>query len=187
MLSWGNARSGKSGRHVIDIRARIIKLQFRRQPLADITYETQYCSQASGFNFGHPGFCILFPFFTSRVLAFSACPIRRNEESFKLVHTPTTTPIPFLVFQMEAIFDNKANVLNAQLHASHDNSVIYDISTSQTLWRRTYTYLRDTNPVSGGESIIVGAINWKKKTFEIQGQRKAIKDIRRKPKGFFKK
>ena len=88
---------------------------------------------------------------------------------------------------MEAIFDNKANVLNAQLHASHDNSVIYDISTSQTLWRRTYTYLRDTNPVSGGESIIVGAINWKKKTFEIQGQRKAIKDIRRKPKGFFKK
>ena len=78
MLSWGNARSGKSGRHVIDIRARIIKLQFRRQPLADITYETQYCSQASGFNFGHPGFCILFPFFTSRVLAFSACPIRRN-------------------------------------------------------------------------------------------------------------
>lgn len=88
---------------------------------------------------------------------------------------------------MEAIFDNKANVLNAQLHASHDNSVIYAISTSQTLWRRTYTYLRDTNPASGGDSVIVGAINWRKKTFEIQGQRKFIKDIRRKPKGFFNK
>jgi len=88
---------------------------------------------------------------------------------------------------MEAIFDNKANVLNAQLHASHDNSVIYAVSTSQSLWRRTYTYLRDTNPAIGGDSIIVGAINWKKKTFEIQGQRKSIKDIRRKPKGLFNK
>ena len=88
---------------------------------------------------------------------------------------------------MEAIFDNKANVLNAQLHASHDNSVIYAVSTNQSLWRRTYTYLRDTNPALGGESVIVGAINWRKKTFEIQGQRKSIKDIRRKPKGFFNK
>lgn len=88
---------------------------------------------------------------------------------------------------MEAIFDNNANVLNAQLHASHDNSVIYAISTSQTLWGRTYTYLRDTNPAMGGDSAIVGAINWKKKTFEIQGQRKLIRDIRRKPKGLFNK
>jgi hypothetical protein len=88
---------------------------------------------------------------------------------------------------MEAIFDNNANVLNAQLHASHDNSVIYAISTSQTLWGRTYTYLRDTNPAMGGDSAIVGAINWRKKTFEIQGQRKLIRDIRRKPKGFFNK
>lgn len=88
---------------------------------------------------------------------------------------------------MEAIFDNKANVLNAQLHASHDNSVIYAISTSQTLWGRTYTYLRDTNPALSGEPVIVGAINWRKKTFEIQGQRKLISDIRRKPKGLFNK
>jgi len=78
-------------------------------------------------------------------------------------------------------------VLNARLHASHDSSIIYTISTSQTLWGRTYTYLRDTNPALGGEPTIVGAINWRKKTFEIQGQRKSIGDIRRKPKGFLKK
>jgi len=98
------------------------------------------------------------------------------------VPPPPTIPLPS---RMEALFDNKANVLNAQLHASHDNSVIYSISTSQTLWGRTYTYLRDTNPASGRESTIVGAINWRKKTFEIQGQRKLIRDVRRKPKGFF--
>jgi len=86
---------------------------------------------------------------------------------------------------MEAIFDNKANMLNTHLHAPHDNSIIYSISTSQTLWGRTYTYLRDTNPALGRESAIVGAINWKQKTFEIHGQRKSIRDIRRKPNGFF--
>jgi hypothetical protein len=99
---------------------------------------------------------------------------------------PSPTTI-LLLARMEAIFDNKANVLNAKLHASHDNSIIYAVSTSQTLWGRTYTYLRDTNPAIGGESTIVGAINWRKKTFEIQGQRKSIGDIRRKPKGFFKR
>ncbi|KAF8963656.1 hypothetical protein BDZ97DRAFT_986872 [Flammula alnicola] len=85
---------------------------------------------------------------------------------------------------MEAIFDNKANVLNAKVHATHDNSVIYSISTDQTLWGRTYTYVKDTNPALGGESTIVGVINWGQKTFEIQGNRKPIKDIRRKPGGF---
>ena len=101
---------------------------------------------------------------------------------------PPTIPIySLLIPKMEVIFDNKANVLNAHLHASHDNSIIYSISTSQTLWGRTYTYLRDTNPAMGGEATIVGAINWRKKTFEIQGQRKLIGDIRRKPKGFLNK
>ena len=98
----------------------------------------------------------------------------------KIPPRPTQSP-------MEAIFDNKADVLNAKLHASHDNSIIYTVSTSQTLWGRTYTYLRDTNPALGGESTIVGAINWRKKTFEILGQRKSIRDIKRKPKGFLNK
>jgi hypothetical protein len=85
---------------------------------------------------------------------------------------------------MEATFDNKANVLHAKLRTTHDNSVIYTISTDQTIWGRTYTYVRDHNPVHGGEPTIVGVINWEKKTFEIHGHRKAVKDIRRKANGF---
>lgn len=85
---------------------------------------------------------------------------------------------------MEAIFDNKANVLNAKLHTTHDSSVIYTISTDQTLWGRTYTYVKDTNPALGGGSTIVGVINWEKKTFEIQGHRRPVNDIRRKATGF---
>jgi len=86
---------------------------------------------------------------------------------------------------MEAIFDNKANILNSKLHAAHDGSIIYSVTTDQTLWGRTYTYLRDTNPALGREVLgIVGVINWRAKTFEIGGIRKRIDDVRRKPKGF---
>lgn len=85
---------------------------------------------------------------------------------------------------MEAKFDNKSNVLNAKLRATHDDSVIYTISTDQTLWGRTYTYVKDTNPALGEGSTIVGVINWKKKTFEMQGHRRLVEDIRRKPSGF---
>ena len=154
------------------------------------------CSQASGFSIGHPGFYILF-IHTLLPGSWLALSDRAQLRIIEIGSEPPPTkyiiyrhsPIfhSLLTILMEAIFDNKANVLNAQLHAPHDNSVIYDISTSQSLWRRTYTYLRDTNPALGGESVIVGAINWRKKTFEIQGQRKSIKDIRRKPKGLFKK
>ncbi|KIM36902.1 hypothetical protein M413DRAFT_448828 [Hebeloma cylindrosporum] len=84
---------------------------------------------------------------------------------------------------MEAIFDNKSDVLNAKLHATHDNSVIYSISTDETIWSRTYTYVKDLNPAQGGDPTLVGAINWAKKTFEIQGQRKGLDDVRRKPPG----
>lgn len=82
---------------------------------------------------------------------------------------------------MEAIFDNKSDVLNAKLHTTHDNSAIYRISTDETTWSRTYTYVKDLNPVLGGDPTLVGAINWAKKTFEIQGQRRGLGDIRRKP------
>ncbi|KAF8816008.1 hypothetical protein BYT27DRAFT_6483579 [Phlegmacium glaucopus] len=85
---------------------------------------------------------------------------------------------------MEATFDNDSNVLNARLHASHDNSIIYSISTtSHTLWGPQYTYLRDTNPVLGGEPITVGTIDWREKTFEIRGERKSIENIKRIPNG----
>ena len=82
---------------------------------------------------------------------------------------------------MEATFDNKSNVLNAKLHATHDNSVIYSISTDETIWSRAYTYVKDLNPALGGDPTLVGAINWAKKMFEIQGQRRGLGDIRRKP------
>ncbi|KAF5321257.1 hypothetical protein D9619_001661 [Psilocybe cf. subviscida] len=151
---------------------------------------------------------------------------------------------------MEAIFDNKTDVLNAKLHTTHDNSVIYAVSTDQTMWTRTLTYVKDMNPAlslspshssslpppsyhsyaapglspgvgglevigingaagvggggggavmsrrvyggscmaggsgaSAGPGVVVGVINWAQKTFEVHGQRRAIKDIRRKAKG----
>ncbi|PPQ83723.1 hypothetical protein CVT25_006127 [Psilocybe cyanescens] len=70
---------------------------------------------------------------------------------------------------MEAIFDNKANVLDTKLRTSHDNSVIYSISTEQTTWSKTHTYVRDMNPALRGEPAVVGIINWGKKTFEVNG------------------
>lgn len=82
---------------------------------------------------------------------------------------------------MEATFDNKSDVLNANLHATHDNSAIYRISTDETIWARMYTYVKDLNPAQGGDPTLVGAINWAKKTFEIQGQRRGLGDMRRKP------
>jgi len=85
---------------------------------------------------------------------------------------------------MEVAFDNKTNVLAAKLRTTIDHSAIYSITTDESLWRRSYTYLRDTCPVLGGEPTIVGVINWRRKTFEINGVRKKVDDIRRKPKGF---
>jgi len=89
---------------------------------------------------------------------------------------------------MEVVFDNKANVLSAKLHTRHDNSIIYTISTEETLWRgRIVTYLRDRNPLSGAHSVVVGAINWKKKTFDIMGTKHSLDNVRRKVGDFGKK
>jgi len=51
------------------------------------------------------------------------------------------------------------------------------------MWARTYTFVKDLNPALGEDPAVVGAINWVKKTFEIQGQRKRLSVIRRKPAG----
>jgi len=90
---------------------------------------------------------------------------------------------------MEAIFDNKGNVLSTKIRARHDNSVIYTVNTEQSLWRgRIVTYLRDKNPLlGGGQSVVVGAINWKKKAFEIMGVRQKLEDVRSKVGEFGKK
>ncbi|KAJ3502258.1 hypothetical protein NLJ89_g8970 [Agrocybe chaxingu] len=86
---------------------------------------------------------------------------------------------------MEATFDNKANVLNAKVHASHDNSVLYVVNTKQTMWGRTLTELWDKNPLPGevDTNTRVGAINWKQRKFEVDGTWKSIDDVRRRPAG----
>jgi hypothetical protein len=91
---------------------------------------------------------------------------------------------------MEVVFDNGGNVLSTKIRTRHDNSVIYTVTTEQTLWRgRIVTYLRDKNPLvgGGGQSVVVGTINWKKKTFEIMGVRQKLEDVRRKVGEFGKK
>lgn len=56
------------------------------------------------------------------------------------------------------------------------------------MWSRTHTYVKDVNPPLGGETAgggaTVGVINWDAKTFEVNGQRKHLKAVRRKPGGF---
>lgn len=111
---------------------------------------------------------------------------------------------------MQVSLSNKLNVLCTKLHSVIDDSVIYTVNTDESFWRREYTYLRDTGPTLGLSSsnsgsgfggrfsyfntlgsgtngakggAIVGMINWRKRTFEIQGVRKRIDDIRRKPRG----
>ncbi|KAF8663647.1 hypothetical protein AX16_000889 [Volvariella volvacea WC 439] len=86
---------------------------------------------------------------------------------------------------MEAIFDNKANILNARIRTTHDNVPIYSIMTSSGLRGRKITIIKDLNPLPD-DLVIVGAINWREKTFEVRGHRKAIKDIRRKEGTFWK-
>lgn len=84
---------------------------------------------------------------------------------------------------MEASFDNKTNLLNANIRSSVDNSIIYTISTSHNLWGRTITILKDANPLLG-DSPIVGAIYWRERLFEVHGHRKSISDIKTRPPGF---
>ena len=81
---------------------------------------------------------------------------------------------------MEVTFDNQSNVLNAQILALHDNSVIYRVVTDLGLWTRGRTYLKDANPAVG-EPTNVGVILWKEKVFDVYGQKKAVSDVRRRP------
>ncbi|KXN81940.1 hypothetical protein AN958_03393 [Leucoagaricus sp. SymC.cos] len=84
---------------------------------------------------------------------------------------------------MEATFDNKTNLLSANIRSVVDNSVLYKITTTHNLWGRTVTLLKDTNPV-GTNSPIVGVIYWRERLFEVNGHRKSISDIKRKTPGF---
>lgn len=84
---------------------------------------------------------------------------------------------------MQATFDNKTNLLSANIRSSVDNSILYSITTSHNLWGRTVTLLKDANPAPG-DSPIVGAIYWRERLFMIHGHRKSIDDIKRRPPGF---
>ncbi|KAJ4494942.1 hypothetical protein C8J55DRAFT_414702 [Lentinula edodes] len=83
---------------------------------------------------------------------------------------------------MEAKFDNKANILNARLLATHDNSPIYATKTNFTFRGRDITLLQDTNPALSTGSVTVGAIHWNDKIMEVNGQRKKVADLKEKRK-----
>jgi hypothetical protein len=85
---------------------------------------------------------------------------------------------------MEATFDNKTNILNAQIRAVHDNSVIYSLRTSFGYRGRKDTILWDENPALGAAAT-VGAIHWQEKTLEISGHKKNCSDLKRHAGSFF--
>ncbi|KAJ4477236.1 hypothetical protein J3R30DRAFT_3291126 [Lentinula aciculospora] len=88
---------------------------------------------------------------------------------------------------MEVRFDNKANILNARLLATHDNSPIYATKTNFTFRGRDITLLQDTNPALSSGSVTVGAIHWKDKIIEVNGYRKKVADLKEKKTGFLNK
>ncbi|KAF7368368.1 hypothetical protein MVEN_00158500 [Mycena venus] len=82
---------------------------------------------------------------------------------------------------MEAFFDNKTNIINARICAVLDDAVMYSLQTKFEFQGRVRTVLRDENPLLGtnSPSAIVGAINWKEKTFEVLGQKRKYDELRR--------
>ncbi|KAF7316393.1 hypothetical protein MIND_00158100 [Mycena indigotica] len=85
---------------------------------------------------------------------------------------------------MEAVFDNKTNILNAHIRAVHDNSVLYTLRTKFGYRGRKDTVLLDENPIPGA-SATVGAIHWQEKSLEITGHRKPCSELRRHTGRFF--
>ncbi|KAJ7302286.1 hypothetical protein DFH08DRAFT_794632 [Mycena albidolilacea] len=88
---------------------------------------------------------------------------------------------------MEAFFDNKTNIVNARICAVLDEAVMYSVQTKFEFQGRVRTILRDENPLPGTPSAVVGAINWKEKTFEVQGQKCKYDEIRRTAGSLFNK
>ncbi|KAK7051215.1 hypothetical protein VNI00_004715 [Paramarasmius palmivorus] len=94
---------------------------------------------------------------------------------------------------MEVIFDNKSNVLNAKLHTTLDDAVIYTLETTYGFRGRRLTVLKDTNPLPGRRQSVagpatgvnVGSINWREKIMEVNGVRKKIADLKKRKGGYF--
>ncbi|KAJ7662563.1 hypothetical protein DFH06DRAFT_987163 [Mycena polygramma] len=97
---------------------------------------------------------------------------------------------------MEAYFDNKTNITNARIRTVRDDAPMYAVQTSFAFQGRVRTVLRDENPLLPASStspstdagaVIVGAINWKERSFEVRGQRRKYEEVRRKWGGLFRK
>lgn len=86
---------------------------------------------------------------------------------------------------MEATFDNSTNVLNARIRSKRDESSMYSVTTASGLRGRKVTLLKDLNPIRG-DMVTVGAIHWKEKMFEVRGQKKPLKEIKRREGRFLK-
>ncbi len=87
---------------------------------------------------------------------------------------------------MEAFFDNKNNVLNAQIRSSVDESVLYKLKTTFSFRGRRLTIIQDANPSPGGP-VTVGAIHWDDRIIEILGQKKKMSEIKRHEGKYFKR
>ncbi|KAL0955463.1 hypothetical protein HGRIS_001704 [Hohenbuehelia grisea] len=101
---------------------------------------------------------------------------------------------------MQAIFDNKTNILNANLRATYDGHAIYTVRSSSGFRGRNITILEDANPLDNDQPYdrvvsrrktrathIVGAIHWKERILEVHGHRKPLADIKRREGGMFSK
>jgi hypothetical protein len=64
---------------------------------------------------------------------------------------------------------------------------MYSVQTKFEFQGRVRTILRDENPLPGSPSAVVGAINWKEKTFEVHGQKRKYDEIRRTAGSLFNK
>ncbi|KAJ7662577.1 hypothetical protein DFH06DRAFT_987198 [Mycena polygramma] len=98
---------------------------------------------------------------------------------------------------MEAYFDNKTNITNARIRTVRDDAPMYAVLASFAFQGRVRTVMRDENPLpstsypsstspstgTDAGAVIVGAINWKERSFEVRGQRWKYEEVRRKEGG----
>ncbi|KAG7091594.1 hypothetical protein E1B28_010615 [Marasmius oreades] len=86
---------------------------------------------------------------------------------------------------MEVTFDNRGNVLNAKLHTTVDDTVIYTLETTYGFRGRRTTVLKDCNPAPG-RSATVGTINWREKIIEVNGMKKKVGDVKKRKGNYFR-
>ncbi|KIY70822.1 hypothetical protein CYLTODRAFT_419350 [Cylindrobasidium torrendii FP15055 ss-10] len=89
---------------------------------------------------------------------------------------------------MEAYFDNKNNVLNANICSTLDSSILYTIKTTFGFLGRKQTILQDANPISGGGTVsTVGSINWEEGTIALGTLKKKFSEVKKHEGSFLKK